>query len=302
MAIDNFLNYLGAEKKYSPNTFIAYKTDIEAFQGYLKFKFEIFDLTDANTQMIKDWVMHLVNSGHSSRTINRKISSIKSFFRYLKTEDKIKVNPAIKIRSLKSGKRLPSYVEKENMAILLNSKFDENNFSQLRDRLIMELFYRTGVRRNELIELQEKSIDFSGEFLKVKGKGNKERIIPLTMKLSTIIRKYLELKNKTFNQTEQYLFVTDKGTKVYPKYIYRLVNKQLSGFTSAKKSPHVLRHSFATHMLNNGADLNTIKELLGHANLSATQVYTHSSIEQLKKIYNHSHPRANLKKGGNNES
>ena len=302
MAVDNFLLYLAAEKKYSSNTVNAYKTDIQSFHDYIQLKFGENELIDANSIMVKDWVMHLVNYGTSSRSINRKISSLKSFYRYLSIEEKIKFNPALKIHSLKSGKRLPSYVEKESINTLLNSEFDENNFSELRDRLIMEIFYSTGIRRSELIELEENSIDFSSEFIKVKGKGNKERIVPLTKKLSTIIQNYLELKNKTFNKPSRQLFVTDKGLKVYPEFIYRLVNKQLSGLTSSKKSPHVLRHSFATHMLNNGAELNTIKELLGHANLSATQIYTHSSIEQLKKIYNNSHPRANLKKGGHNES
>ncbi|HEY9115120.1 MAG TPA: tyrosine-type recombinase/integrase [Bacteroidales bacterium] len=302
MAIAEFFAHLTLEKKYSVHTLKAYQADIQSFHSFVQNEFELTDLTKVQTIMIKDWMMFLVNSGTTPRTINRKISSLKSFYRFLVSEEIIKTNPAIYIHTLKIGKQLPTYVEKEKLNNFLNSEIDEDKFSQLRDRLIMDIFYSTGIRRNELIELKENSVNLSGNFTKVIGKGNKERILPLTKKLSKDIQKYLELKSKKFNNSVPYLFVTDKGKKVYPEYIYRLVNKQLTGLTSSKKSPHVLRHSFATHMLNNGADLNTIKELLGHANLSATQVYTHNSIEQLKTIYNNSHPRANLKKGGHNES
>ena len=252
--------------------------------------------------MIKDWMMNMVGSGITPRTINRKISSLKSFYRYLAVEGIIDNNPTNQIHSLKIGKLLPSYIEKEKLNNFLDADFDSNNFRQTRNRLIIEMLYQTGIRRNELIQLGEQSIDFSGNFIKVKGKGNKDRTLPLTKKLSERIKSYINLKRITFPGSNSFLFVTDKGEKVYAEFIYRIVNKQLSGLTSSKKSPHVLRHSFATHMLNNGAQLNTIKELLGHANLSATQVYTHNSIEQLKNIYNNAHPRAKLKKGGHNES
>jgi len=302
MAVDNFFAHLTLEKKYSFHTIKAYQKDIQSFHDFIRKEFEEEDLAAAKTVMIKDWMMHMVSSGTSSRTINRKISSLKSFYRYLVSEEIIDNNPANQIHSLKIGKQLPSYIEKERLNNFLNTEFDQNNFAQTRDRLIMDIFYATGIRRNELIELTEQSIDFSGNLIKVRGKGNKERILPLTKKLSDKIRSYIELKQNTFLDTNPFLFVTDKGLKVYAEFIYRIVNKQLSGLTSSKKSPHVLRHTFATHMLNNGADLNSIKELLGHANLSATQVYTHNSIEQLKAIYNNAHPRAHLKKGGHNES
>lgn len=302
MAVDNFFAHLTLEKKYSTHTIKAYQKDIQSFHNFIRNEFEQEDLATANAVMIKGWMMHLVNSGTSPRTINRKISSLKSFYRYLVAEEIIESNPAKQIHSLKTGKQLPSYIEKEKLNNFLNTEFDKNNFAQMRDRLIMDMLYATGIRRNELIELSEQSIDFSGNFIKVKGKGNKERILPLTKKLNDNIRSYIKLKQKTFPDSNSSLFVTDKGAKVYAEFIYRIVNRQLSGLTSSKKSPHVLRHTFATHMLNNGADLNTIKELLGHANLSATQVYTHNSIEQLKAIYNNAHPRAHLKKGGHNES
>jgi integrase/recombinase XerC len=302
MAVAHFLRYLTFEKKYSAHTIQAYQHDIQSFHEFIQREFEVEDLTIVQTGMIKSWMMQMVSSGISPRTINRKISSLKSFYRYLVTEETIKNNPANQIHSLKIGKQLPSYVEKEKLNNLLNTEIDENNFRQTRDRLIIDMLYATGIRRNELIELTEQSINFSGNFIKVKGKGNKERILPLTKKLCDNIQSYIELKHKTFRDSSLFLFVTDKGAKVYAEFIYRIVNRQLTGLTSSKKSPHVLRHSFATHMLNNGAELNTIKELLGHTNLSATQVYTHNSIEQLKNIYNNSHPRANLKKGGHNES
>lgn len=302
MAVDNFFAHLTLEKKYSTHTITAYQKDIQSFHNFIRNEFEQEDLAVAKTVMIKDWMMNLVNSGMSPQTINRKISSLKSFYRYLVAQEIIKTNPANQIHSLKTGKQLPSYIEKERLNNFLNTEIDKNNFSHARSRLIMEMFYSTGIRRNELIELTEQSIDFSGNFIKVKGKGNKERILPLTKKLSDNIRYYIELKHNTFPDSNTYVFLTDKGAKVYAEFIYRIVKKQLSGLTSSKKSPHVLRHTFATHMLNNGADLNSIKELLGHANLSATQVYTHNSIEQLKAIYNNAHPRAHLKKGGHNES
>lgn len=302
MAIDNFLEHLLIEKKYSVHTVKAYQNDIYSFQGFIQQEFEVDDVASAQTLMIKDWIMHLVNSGISSRSINRKISSLKSFYRYLVSEESIVKNPATQIHVLKTGKQLPSYIEKESINRFLNTDYDENDFNQTRNRLIVDLLYTTGLRRNELIELSEHSVDFSSNFLKVKGKGNKERILPLSRKLVENFQNYLNLKHSTFRNSENCMFVTDKGVKINAQFIYRLVNKQLKGLTSSKRSPHVLRHSFATHMLNNGAELNTIKELLGHANLSATQVYTHNSIEQLKAIYNNSHPRANLKKGGHNES
>jgi len=302
MAVANFFRHLTFEKKYSVHTLKAYEHDIQTFQEFIQKEFEIEDLTSVQTVMIKDWMMQMVSSGISFRTINRKISSLKSFYRFLVSEETIQTNPAKQIHMLKLGKKLPTYVEKENMNTFLNSEYDGNNFGQTRDRLIIDLFYSTGIRRNELIELTEQSVDFSANLIKVRGKGNKERILPLTKKLCDNIQNYIDIKQKAFPTNDTSLFVTDKGAKVYAEFIYRLVNKQLAGLTSSKKSPHVLRHSFATHMLNNGADLNTIKELLGHANLSATQVYTHNSIEQLKTIYNNSHPRAKLKKGGHNES
>jgi integrase/recombinase XerC len=210
-------------------------------------------------------------------------------------EGKIKANPMQKVPLLKTGKKLPVYIEKKQLSEYLDLQVDKDDFFQVRNRIVIDLLYATGLRQGELIGLKHSSVDFSNKMLKVLGKRNKERLIPLSYKMVDDIRDYIMLKEKTFDRTtgDDWLIVTNKGKKAYPKLIYRIVYSELSGFTNTKKSPHVLRHSFATHMLNNGADLNSIKELLGHSNLSATQVYTHNSIEQLKKIYNKAHPRAN---------
>jgi integrase/recombinase XerC len=302
MVVVNFFSHLTFEKNYSVHTIKAYQNDIRSFHQFIQKEFDLDDLILVQNVMIKDWIMQMVNSGITSRTINRKISSLKSFYRFLFSEEIIQKNPASQIHMLKPGKQLPSYIEKDTLNNYLDSEVNFTEFKTARNRLVMELFYATGIRRNELVELTEASVDISGNFIKVKGKGNKERYIPLTKKLSNKIQNYIDLKHATFPDSDTCLFLTDKGDKVYAECIYRIVKKELAGLTSAKKSPHVLRHSFATHMLNNGAELNTIKELLGHANLSATQVYTHNSIEQLKTIYNNAHPRAKLKKGGHNES
>lgn len=256
--------------------------------------YEVFDLMAASHQMVRSWVVCLMESGNTSRTVNRKLSSLKSFYKYLVRQGKIEVNPMTKIVSPKMSKRLPEFIEKSKMELLFIEGAYEDDFSSCRDRLIIELLYGTGIRLSELIGL--KHADTSEDSIKVTGKRNKERVIPVSYSITELINKYKGFKGGLEVPNEEYLLVTDSGNKLYEKFVYRKVNRYLGNVTTArKKSPHVLRHTFATHMLNNGADLNAIKELLGHANLSATQVYTHNTIEKLKSVYTQAHPRAQKK-------
>ncbi|MCB2208514.1 MAG: tyrosine-type recombinase/integrase [Bacteroidetes bacterium] len=293
MNIQNFLQNISNEKRYSVHTITAYQSDIQSFSDYLLSGYETENLNDASPQMIRSWVASLKEDGLNSNSINRKISALKSFYKFLLNKGEISANPTQKIHLLKKAERLPVYIEKGQLKSYLEEGISDHNFSAVRNKLIVELLYATGMRQGELIGLKHDAIDFANKMLKVHGKRNKERLIPLSNSTINDLSTYISLKKKTFDTTNDWLIVTDKGLKAYPKFIYRIVNRQLDGFTSTKKSPHILRHSFATHMLNNGADLNNIKELLGHSNLSATQVYTHNTIEQLKKIYNNAHPRAN---------
>lgn len=293
MNIQNFLQYISFEKRYSGHTITAYQSDIQSFSDYLIAVYDIKDLSDASPQIIRSWVASLKEKGLNTNSINRKISALKSFYKFLLKNGDIPVNPTHKMNLLKKAEKLPVYIEKGQLKSYLETGISEDNFSAVRNKLIVELLYVTGMRQGELIGLKHDAIDFANKILKVHGKRNKQRIIPLSNNTIDELRTYISLKKKSFNITHDWLIITDKGLKAYPKFIYRIVNRQLKGFTSTKKNPHILRHSFATHMLNNGADLNNIKELLGHSNLSATQVYTHTTIEQLKKIYKKAHPRAN---------
>jgi integrase/recombinase XerC len=226
------------------------------------------------------------------KSINRKISTLKAFYKYLLRENLVTKNPVENVHTLKQGQHLPTYVEKEKINTWLDKETKPEDFPFVRDRLVILVLYSTGIRLSELLGLTRASFNFSENTLKVKGKRNKERLIPFSIELRAEILNYLELKQKTFSNPDEAFIVTNKGAAAYPKFIYRMVNRALTGLSSSVKSPHVLRHTFATHMLNNGAGLNSIKELLGHASLSATQIYTHTTIEQLKSIYTEAHPRA----------
>jgi len=242
--------------------------------------------------MIRSWIVQLMESGISTRSINRKITTLKTYFKFQLRKDAIKVNPMLKVQSPKTSKRLPVFIDQNKMELLFEEQNFGKEFADLRDRLLLELLYSTGMRLSELVGLTDNSIDQFQSQLKVLGKRNKERIIPFTPKLKATIKEYLDERNKTFPSANSF-FVTDSGKPIYPKFVYRVVTRRLAAVTTLdKKSPHVLRHTFATHMLNNGADINSVKELLGHANLSATQVYTHNTIEKLKKVYKQAHPRA----------
>ncbi len=287
-----FLDYLALEKRYSLHTIKAYKADLSLLSDYLD---EVYSTTinRANHSMIRSWLVHEINRGNSPRTVNRKITTLKSFYKFAVKEEAIEINPTLRLSSTKTSKSIPSFVTVDEMNKLLDKTIFTDDYTGKRDRLIVEIFYSTGIRLSELINIKFKDIDFSKKQLKVLGKRNKERIIPLTKELVNSLNNFIEIRNSMSVKNDSYLLLTDKGKKLNPTLVYKTMNKLISGVTSLKKtSPHVLRHTFATHMLNNGADLNVIKELLGHASLSATEVYTHNSIDKLKKVFNNAHPRA----------
>ena len=291
MHLTSFLKYLEFEKRYSPHTVESYRNDIQQFQDFLQKQFETNEWADVTPGMVRSWMVSLAESGRANRSINRKISALQTFVKYLMRRGFLAKNPLRKVVAPKVGKRLPVYVQESQMESLLDvMKFSED-FAGVRDRLIIELFYTTGMRRSELVALQDQDIDLEKLTVKVMGKGSKERIIPIGPGLRELILRYRKLRDEIANNGQ--CWVTESGKPIYPKLIYNIVTKYLSMVsTLEKKSPHVLRHSFATHLANEGAELNAIKELLGHANLSATQVYTHNSIEQLRKVYEAAHPKS----------
>lgn len=294
IAIRSFLDFLKFQKRYSRHTIISYQNDLTAFGVFLQQQFSVTGLTDINASFIRTWLASLKEEGISSKTINRKISALKSFFKFQLRENKVEVSPVSGIISPKVSKRLPRYVEKEDMRVLFDSVEFPDSFEGRTQRLAINILYHTGIRQSELLNLRESHIDIANSSLKVLGKGSKERIIPLGSPLLSDIKSYLAEKREAgFSGQSEPLLVSPKGNKLYPKYLYNLTTRYLSLVTTSdKKSPHVLRHSFATHLTNNGADLNAVKELLGHSSLAATQVYTHNNIEQLKEIYKKAHPKA----------
>jgi integrase/recombinase XerC len=295
MLKERFLKYLSTERRYSINTLTAYQTDIEQFSTYLNLEYQIDEISQATHQMVRAWIVDILSHGNSPRTINRKLSTLKTFFRFLRKEGLISDNPLQRILSPKTGKRLPEFVSQEHMNRLLDEIEFGEGFKGVRDRLIIEILYFTGMRLSELIQLKTSETDLYQRQLKLSGKGNKQRIVPFGKELEESISRYLQIRDKVLEKREcfNYLLLTDKGNMLNRQLVYRTVNSYLDKVsTLRKKSPHILRHTFATHMLNNGADLNSIKDILGHASLAATQVYTHNSIEKLKKVYNQAHPRA----------
>lgn len=289
---ESFVSYLINEKRSSPHTVEAYRNDLLQFASFLKFSYETEDVSKATHQQIRSWIASMLNEKYDSRSVNRKLSTLKTYFKFLKREGSIEKNPMLKVVAPKTSKKLPVFVEEAKMDLLLDEIAFEEGFEGQRDKLIIELFYFSGIRLSELMGIKETDIDYHNLSLKVLGKRSKERIIPLPPVLLTKIRTFQTLR-KEAGIDNPLLFTTKKGEKTYPKLVYNIVNHYLSQVTSlTKKSPHVIRHTFATTMLNNGADLNAIKELLGHANLSATQVYTHNTFEKIKNIYKQAHPRA----------
>lgn len=290
---ESFLLYLKNQKRYSVHTLRAYSDDLEQFYAYSGIMADSDEILQVDNKLIRKWVATLIDNNISARSAKRKISALKSFFKFLLKEGKVFDNPVKRVISPKIDKKLPVFVNAENMEVLLSNDFFGDNFAGIRNRLIIDMFYQTGIRLSELINLKTSNIDNYNHQLKVLGKRNKERIVPVTNGLIKSISEYISEKNKLGISADTHLFITEKGNKVYPKLIYRIVNYYLRLITTIeKKSPHVLRHTFATQMLNAGADLNAIKEILGHSNLSATEIYTHNTFKKLKSIYKQAHPRA----------
>jgi len=297
MLFIQFIDYLTLEKKYSSHTITAYKKDLESFLAFASEGFGYENINQVNYSIIRSWIISLVDTGISNRTVNRKISSLKSYYKFLLKTSQIEINPLTGHKALKTSKKIQipfSEVEIENV---LESLEFETNFSGVRDKLIVELFYSTGIRRAELVGLKLLDVSVDQKTIKVLGKRNKERIIPLLPSVLATIEKYLILRNEQLSITDgNWFFLSNKGEKIYETLVYRIINTYFSKASEkVKKSPHILRHSFATHLLNEGADLNAVKELLGHSSLASTQVYTHNNIAKLKEVYKNAHPRNSKK-------
>lgn len=291
MHLESFLNYIKHEKRYSKHTIEAYKRDIQQFQSYLTLLNK--ELENVKYRDVRLWVADLMQE-NKAKTINRKISSLKSYYKFLLRNEVLKINPVENISNIKEPKRIPNFVSEKEIDQLIKSFPKTIDYIENRNQLIFEMFYNTGIRREELINIKEKDIDYSKAKLKVLGKGNKEREIPLHLLFLERIKTYISVRNQFLNNEKiDFLFLNKTRNKLKPKTVYNIVSNILNVCISTdKKSPHVLRHTFATHLLNNGADLNAIKELLGHSSLASTQIYTHNSIEILKEIHKQAHPKA----------
>jgi integrase/recombinase XerC len=292
--IQEFLNYITFQKRYSENTILSYQNDLKSFFEFIFLEYSITDIKEISTSMIRTWLASLKENKISSKSINRKISSLKSFFRYQLRTRNIEVSPVVSISSLKVNRQLPSFIDEKDIDDLLKNDFFPSTFKGQTDYLIFEILYQTGIRRSELITLKEKDIDRSSCIIKVLGKGNKERLIPVNKQLLTAIDDYISVKRKQFSDSaENFLLVNKNAKKLDPKYIYNIVKENLGKVsTNQRKGPHSLRHTFATHLINNGAPINAIKELLGHSSLAATQIYAHNTIEKLKEVHRQAHPKS----------
>ncbi len=289
--MEMFLAYLKHEKRYSANTVISYRNDLEQFYQYIKKAFDIENISEASHLHIRSWMAQMSEDNMGARSINRKISALRSYCKFLMKRGLLEKDPTIKIQPPKTTKRLPVYIEQQDIGKLFELVEFEDNFNGRRDRMVLELLYNTGMRRAELLNLKDSDVDTARQYIKVLGKGNKERLIPVSQQMASSLDAYM--KEKRALHGSGWLMVTDKGAQLYPEMAYRIVKKFLSLVTTIeKRSPHVLRHTFATHLTNNGAEINAVKDLLGHASLAATQVYTHNNIEQLKDIYKSTHPKA----------
>lgn len=293
MSFSAFSDYLQLEKKYSPHTVMAYLKDLQDFQHFALEEYQYLDIVDVNYAVIRSWIVSLVDAGISNRSVNRKVSSLKTYYKFLLKTSQIEASPLSKHKALKTSKKIQvpfSEKEIENVMLLLKT---EDSFEGTRDRLMIELFYSSGIRRAELISIKVNDISYAQKSLKVLGKRNKERIIPLLPTVLNALQEYLPYREALEDiKDKEKLFLTLKGVKVYETLVYRVINSYFSRVSEkVKKSPHILRHSFATHLLNEGADINSVKELLGHSSLASTQVYTQNSIAKLKEVYKKSHPR-----------
>ena len=294
IAIQPFIDYLKFERRYSAHTIRSYQDDLEAFEDYLRVEYGEMGLKEISPAVVRSWLASLKDVGLSSRSVNRKISSLRSFYKYQLKVGAVEQSPMSAIIAPKVQKRLPVFVEQGDMAELFDQVSFPDDWEGWTDRLLLAILYHTGMRLSELVQLRERQIDAANNSFKVLGKGNKERVIPVSPVLMAIVEQYKGLKRRELETPDtEYLLVGKKGRKLYPKYVYRAVREYLAQVTTIdQKSPHVLRHTFATHLMNAGAELNSVKELLGHASLAATQVYTHNTIEKLKDVYKKAHPKA----------
>lgn len=292
---ERFIDYLRYEKNYSSQTEISYLNDIIQFEKFVKLKDDNLSLIKVDSDIVRIWISSLIEQGFKASTVNRKLSSLKTFYRYLNKSGFIKKSPVEYVSGPKLNTKIPSFVSERQMDEILD---DATNFSDdfvgIRNQLLIDFLYLTGMRRAELISLKDNDIDFSSCTIRVTGKGNKQRLIPFSDLTKVKLEKYIRIRNKEIENKSSFLFVKEDGNAMYPKLVYKIINNHLNSIsTLSKKSPHVLRHSFATAMLNNGAEINSIKELMGHTSLSSTQIYTHVTFEEMKKTYQNAHPRAN---------
>ena len=292
-AVNAFLDYIKFEKRYSKHTVIAYTEDLDQFFGYVADKYPGTAIKEISSSFVRSWLAEMMKAGFTAKTVNRKISTLKAFFKFQMRLGVLQTTPMAVIISPKISKRLPVYVEQKDIKTLFDHVEFADGFEGATERLIMGLLYTTGIRLSELINIEESKIDLGANTLKVLGKGNKERIIPLATEICKDVAAYMGMKQDVHAADRTYLLINGKGKKLYPKYVYLTVKKYLALITTIqKKSPHVLRHTFATHLTNEGAEINAVKELLGHSSLASTQVYTHNTIERLKEVYKKAHPKA----------
>lgn len=291
---EKFISYLRNEKNYSSHTEISYLTDLTQFEEFAVNELGAFNPQDIDSDIIRIWMAQLVEKGVKARSVNRKLSAVKAFFKYLNKIEAVKGNPAEMVTGPKISKKLPTFVQHEDMTRILDDEWEyADDFEGCRDRFLTELLYVTGMRKSELIGLKDSDVDFHAKTLRVTGKRNKQRLIPLSDGTLEKLRQYSDIRNREIENKSPFLFVKKDGEPTYPKMIYNIIHKHLQSIsTLSKKSPHILRHSFATEMLNNGAEINAVKELLGHSSLASTEVYTHVTFEELKKVYHNAHPRA----------
>lgn len=297
--IGDFLNYLSLERAYSSQTVISYENDLRAFEAYLGQTETGLDLKDVDADLIRGWAMELMAAGMKATSVNRKLSSLRTFYKYLLRKEVIKVSPMQNVGGPKKAKPLPQFVREADMERLLCATAQGESWQEVREHVVLQLFYETGVRLSELVGLNDGDVDFGRMTIKVTGKRNKQRVLPIGQGMADSLRRYMGLRDENVCLLSQGvaspLLVTDKGARIYPHWVYRVVRKNLSQVVSLKKrSPHVLRHTFATAMLNNEAELEAVKELMGHESVSTTQIYTHTTFEELKKVYKQAHPRASI--------
>ena len=293
MLVEAFLDYLRLERNYSERTIVSYGTDLREFEGYLEKTEAELDFTKVHADVVRNWISELMDEGRTATSVNRKLSSLRSFYRFLLRRKEITVNPMLKIVGLKKKKPLPSFVREKDMNRLLDGLSFDEGFEGCRDRTILEMFYTTGMRLSELIGLDDVDVDLSARLIKVTGKRNKQRLIPFGDELAEDLLIYIKVRNDAFPDGAEAFFIRKNGRRMYPMQVYRIVKRNLSKVvTLKKKSPHVLRHTFATAMLNDNAELRAVQALLGHESLATTEVYTHTTFEELKKVYEQAHPRA----------